>query len=108
MSYGDFDSDEEEGLALFDLKVGENTVGTYGVGEKSGDIYVSGELHPLGAYSALLQAAKEHVPYVAVSAVHVLYPLDWLRAECMHDQDRLRVFNNLEREIRTHAKEMKT
>jgi hypothetical protein len=60
-------------------------------------VYVSGEIHPLGAATSLIKAAKEHVPYIAVSAVEVLYPADWLRGECLHDPDRLRIINNLER-----------
>lgn len=66
----------------------------------SGVVYLQGDLHPLGSASALLTAAKQHVPYVAISAVQVLYPADWLRGECAHDADRLRVIGNMEELVR--------
>ena len=66
----------------------------------SGDVYLPGDIHPLGSASALLTAARHHVPYVAVSAVQVLYPSDWLRSECLHDYDRLRVIGNMEELVR--------
>lgn len=93
----DYDYDETEDVDLVEIRMGDNRVGHAGIAKASGMVYVSGEIHPLGAATALIKAAKEHVPYIAVSAVEVLYPADWLRGECLHDPDRLRIINNLER-----------
>lgn len=103
--YGSHDVEDSEDLILGELHAGDMPVGWYGVGATTGDVYVNGDLHPDGSYIALTQAAKEHVPYVAVSAVRVLFPLDWIRAQCLHDRDRLMVLGNLERFAREHVKE---
>lgn len=67
---------------------------------KEGVVFLRGDIHPLGSATALIKAAREHVPYVAVSAVNVIFPSDWLRAECLHDVDRLRVIGNMEQMVR--------
>jgi hypothetical protein len=74
---------------------------TVGVARESGTLYLRGDLHPLGSATALLTAAARHVPYIAVSAVEVLYPSDWLRGECMGDLDRMRIITNLENYARS-------
>lgn len=70
----------------------------------SGMVYLRGDLHPLGSATALLKAARAQVPYAAVSAVNVLFPADWLRGECLHDADRLRVIAAMERVVRGAAR----
>lgn len=100
MSYGEHGVDDAEDMDLMELQVGEQRVGWIGITRPDGHVFVEGELHPLGGATALIKAAKEHVPYVAVSAVKVLFPVDWLRGECLHDPDRLRVLTNLERYAR--------
>ncbi|MCA0214528.1 MAG: hypothetical protein LCH79_15290 [Proteobacteria bacterium] len=97
----DFDTELEEDVTLTGIQVSGGPSMTVGVGDRSGDIYVRGDLHPLGSASALLTAAAQHIPYVALSAVEVLYPLDWLKGECAHDIDRLRVLANLESFVRS-------
>lgn len=93
----DYDVDEsEESVDVFEIQHKGHKVGLAGVSE-SGVVFLSGELHPLGAASALLEAFKEKVPYISTSAVNALFPVDWLRGACLHDADRLRVLNNLER-----------
>lgn len=96
----DYDFDEEEDVDLMEVRIGENRVSHAGIARASGNVYLQGDLHPLGSATALLAAAKNHVPYIAVSAVEVLFPVDWLRAECLHDADRLRIINNLEAFVR--------
>lgn len=96
-----YDVDDSEDLSLMEIKVGDQRVSHAGVSE-SGLIYLQGDLHPLGSATALIKAAKEHIPYVAVTAVEVLFPADWLRGECLHDLDRLRVITNLENVARKH------
>ena len=91
-----FDVEDEEELDLHEVRVSDMPMTWVGV-SKSGYVYLPGDIHPLGSATALIKAAKEHVPYVAVSAVRVLYPADWLRGECLHDPDRLRIIGNLER-----------
>jgi hypothetical protein len=98
--YGDYGVDESEDLDLIEIRTGETRVGWAGFAKGSGLVYLGGDLHPLGSYTALLKAAKEHVPYVAVSAVNVLFPADWLRGECLGDVDRQRIIGNLEAYVR--------
>lgn len=94
-------TESEEEVTLTGIQVGGGPAMTIGVGDKTGDIYCRGDLHPLGSASALLTAAAQHIPYIALSAVEVLYPLDWLKGECAHDIDRLRVLANLESFVRS-------
>lgn len=96
----DFDFDEEEDVDLMEVRIGENRVSHAGIARGSGTVYLQGDLHPLGSATALLAAAKNHVPYIAVSAVEVLFPVDWLRGECLGDQDRQRILRNLEAFVR--------
>lgn len=96
----DFDVDEAEDLDLMEVKMGENHVGWAGITRPGGEVYLQGDLHALGSATALIKAAKEHIPYVAVSSVRVLFPAEWLRAECLHDADRLRIIDNLVRFVR--------
>lgn len=95
----DYDIDDDEDLDLMEIRAGDVAVSWAGI-STSGVIYLQGDLHPLGSATALLKAAKEHVPYVAVSVVRVLFPSDWLRAECLGDPDRLRIIGNLEAQLR--------
>ena len=94
----DFEVDEsEEVVQMFELRVGDMPAALVGIGLQTKDVYVSGDLHPVGAFSALMLAAKEHVPYISTSAVNALFPIDWIRGACLHDMDRLRILENLER-----------
>jgi hypothetical protein len=93
MSY-DVDESEEE-VSIVELQMAGNKVGLVGL-STSGVVYLSGDLHPMGAFSALLLAAKEHVPYISTSAINALFPVDWIRGACLGDPDRLRVLGNLE------------
>ena len=99
-TYGEHGVDDSDDLDLMEIRIGENIVAWAGITQPDGLVYLEGNTHPLGAATALIKAAKEHVPYVAVSAVRVLFPAEWLRAECLHDRDRLRVIDNLERFVR--------
>lgn len=92
--------EESEEIIILAIKGAGIQPGLHAGISESGDVYLPGDIHPLGSASALLTAARHHVPYVAVSAVQVLYPSDWLRAECMHDMDRLRVIGNMEELVR--------
>jgi hypothetical protein len=97
----EFDSDESEDVTLTEVLADGIPSMTVGVGDETGLIYVKGDIHPLGSASALLTAAAQHVPYIALTAVNVLFPLDWLKGECAHDADRMRVLFNLERHVRS-------
>ena len=94
-----FDTDEDEDVSLIEIQVRGQKAATAGVSE-SGVVYLNGEIHPLGSASALLTAAIHKVPYIEVSAVEVLYPADWLRAECLGDVDRQRIIDNAEAFVR--------
>ena len=95
-------TESEEDVELTEVRAGPLAPAmTIGVGSQSGDIFVRGDLHPLGSASALLTAAAQHVPYIAISAVEVLFPLDWLKGECLHDPDRMRILFNLEKYVRS-------
>ena len=96
----DYGVDESEDLDLLEINVAGQPATWAGFARGSGMVYLQGDLHPLGSSLALLKAAKEHVPYVAVNAVRVLFPGEWLRAECMHDADRCRVIDNMSRFVR--------
>lgn len=96
----DFDVDEAEDVDLMQIKIGENKVTEAGIARASGIVYLNGDIHPKGAFASLMLACKQHIPYVYTSAVSALFPSDWLRAECLHDADRLRVISNLENFIR--------
>ena len=95
-----FDTDETEDLQIVEIKGSGVPPGLHAGVTPSGDVFLRGDLHPLGSASALIAAAKAHVPYVAISAVQVLFPADWLRGECLHDADRLRVIANMEALVR--------
>lgn len=92
----------EESVDVIEIQYGGHKVGLAGVSE-SGVVYLSGDLHPVGAFGALMLAAKEHVPYISTSSVNALFPSDWIRGACLHDADRLRVIGNLERYARGSA-----
>ncbi len=94
-----FETDDDEDVSLIEIQVKGQKVATAGVSE-SGVVYLRGDVHPLGSASALLTAAVHQVPYIEVSAVEVLYPADWLKAECLHDQDRMRIISNAEAFVR--------
>ena len=97
----DYDTDMEEDLDLVELQVAGTKAATVGIVKNTGMVYIPGDLHPLGSFAALMLAAKEHVPYVAVTAISVLFPAEWIRAACLHDQDRQRVIDNLEKHARS-------
>lgn len=101
----DYDIEEDsEDVDVFELQMqGGMKVGLVGVAPASGTVYLGGDLHPLGAFPALMKAAKEQVPYISTSSVNALYPALWLRGECLHDADRLRVIDNLEKLARESA-----
>ncbi len=90
--------EETEDLTIIEINGGPAPV--YAGVTGSGEVYLRGDIHPLGSASALLAAAAQHVPYVAITAVQVLFPADWLRGECLHDMDRLRIIGNLEQMVR--------
>lgn len=97
-----YESDfSEEDVTLTGVQMGNQPAMTIGVGDQTGTIFVKGDIHPLGSASALLTAAAQHIPYIALSAVEVLYPLDWLKGECAHDMDRQRVLFNIEQFVRS-------
>lgn len=97
--------EDDEDLQLFSIQLSDITrlngieVQTAGI-SASGLVYLRGDIHPLGSYTAMAKAAAQQVPYVAVSAVEVLFPAEWLRAECMHDMDRLRAIGEAEALVR--------
>ena len=101
MSYGDHDVEDAEEVDLMELQVGGKAVGWVGVSRPEGHVYLSGDLHPHGSASAMLVAKLANVPYIAVSAVRVLFPAEWLAAECLGDPDRLRIIRNLVAEARS-------
>lgn len=95
MSYGAHDVEDAEEVDLMEVRAGEQVVGWVGVSRPEGHVYLGGDLHPYGSASAMLVAKLQNVPYIAVSAVRVLFPAEWLRAECMGNVDRERVIDNL-------------
>ncbi len=97
MSYETEDSEEVD---IIEIWMGEQRVGLAGIARASGHVFLGGDLHPLGAFPALMLAAKQQVPYMSTSSVNCLFPSDWLRAECLADPERLRVIDNLEKFIR--------
>ena len=97
----DFDTDEADELSLMEIRIPGQQVSWAGITVPDGHVYLQGDIHPLGSATALIKAAREHVPYVAVSAVQVLFPAEWLAAECLHDHDRLRVIANLSSFVRS-------
>jgi len=100
MAY-EFGFDDVEDIALFGLKtdLGEAPVGV----TTGGDVFVSAELHPLGAAKALALCDVLHIPFVNYNAVTVLVPADWIKAEALHDSDRQRVLENIEALVRGRA-----
>lgn len=91
----------EEDVDLIEVRAGDAPAMTIGIACETGTVFIKGDLHPLGSATALLTAAAQHVPYIALSAVEVLYPSDWLRAECMGDMDRQRIITNIENYARS-------
>lgn len=97
--------EDSEDLDLISIQLSDITrrngveVQTAGI-SASGLVYLRGDIHPMGSYPAMARAAAQQVPYVAVSAVEVLFPAEWLRAECLHDLDRLRVIGEAEALVR--------
>lgn len=95
------ETEEAEDLNIVEIQGGPGPV--YAGITDGGDVYLQGDIHPLGSASALISAAAQQVPYVAISAVRVLFPADWLRGECLHDLDRLRIISNAEAIVRRAA-----
>lgn len=85
--------EESESLQLFEVRVGGVKVQSAGVSD-SGVVYINGDIHPSGSLLAMAAAQRADVPFVSVSAVEVLFPAEWLRGECLHDPDRLRIIDN--------------
>lgn len=86
--------EESEDLHLIGIHLaGYGEIQTAGV-SASGDVFLRGDIHPLGSFKALQLAQVMHIPYVAVNAVEVLYPADWLRAECLADAERVSRIDN--------------
>ncbi len=96
-----YEVDDTEDLDLIELQVHGTKAATVGIVKNTGMVYIPGDVHPMGSFAALMLAAKEHIPYVAVTAVSVLFPAEWIRAACLHDQDRQRVIDNLEKYARS-------
>lgn len=94
-----FDTEESEDFQFIELQASGAPPVQAGI-TASGLVYLRGDLHPLGSATALLKAVREQVPCVAVNAVNVLFPADWLRGECLHDRDRQRVIANMEQMVR--------
>ena len=94
-----FETDDDEDVSLVEIQVKGQKVATAGV-SASGQVFLQGDIHPHGSASALVAAAVHQVPYIEVSAVEVLFPADWLRAECMGNMDRIRIINNAEAFVR--------
>lgn len=92
------ETEASEDLNIVEIQGGPSPL--YAGVTDGGEVFLQGDIHPLGSASALIAAAAQHVPYVAISAVRVLYPSDWLRAECLHDMDRLRIIGNAEALVR--------
>lgn len=95
------ETEETEDLNIIEIHGGPQPL--YAGVTVGGEVFLRGDLHPLGSFAALMTAAKQHVPYVAISAVNVLFPATWLRAECLHDADRQRVIDNMEALVRSGA-----
>lgn len=96
----DIDNEDTEEVDILELRVSDMPVGLAGIARKSGTVYLNSEIHPLGGFAALMIAAKANVPYISTSAVNALFPSDWLKAECLHDPDRLRLIDNAEAFVR--------
>lgn len=92
------ETEETEDLNVIEIQGGPQPL--YAGVTNGGEVFLRGDLHPQGSFAALMLAAQQHVPYVAISAVQVLFPAHWLRAECLHDADRQRVIDNLENLVR--------
>jgi hypothetical protein len=98
----DFETEESrEDVELHEVRAGDAPAMTIGVAQQTRHIFIRGDLHPLGSATALLTAAAQHVPYIQLNAVNVLFPLEWLRGECQHDMDRLRIIANIEAFVRS-------
>ena len=95
------DTEEAEDLNIVEIQGGPSPL--YAGVTDGGEVFLQGDIHPLGSATALITAAAQHVPYVAISAVQVLFPADWLRGECLHDMDRLRIIGNMEQMVRRAA-----
>lgn len=100
----DYGVEETEGVEIHELKLaatGEK-VGAVGITD-DGHVYLNGDFHPQGSFTALLNARLANVPYVPLSAVYVLFPAEWLIAECLHDADRIRAIHEAVRVARGAA-----
>lgn len=101
-----FDFDETEDVNILTLTLEGAPPGAQfkvGYAPKSRALYLKGDLHPLGEASALLQAAKEYVPYISIGAISALFPEDWLRQACQGDQNRMRIIHAIGQAVRGTA-----
>jgi hypothetical protein len=102
----DFDFDYEEDVDIITMAPENAPPGTsfkVGFAPKSRTVYLNGDLHPLGAATALLVAASEHVPYISLGAMSALYPEEWLREACQGDWRRLQIIDGICRSLRGTA-----
>lgn len=97
-----FETDDDEDVSLIEIQINGQKVASAGV-STSGQVFLRGDIHPLGSSTALMTAAVQQVPYIEVSAVEVLYPADWLRAECLAHPDLIRIINNADAFVRGRA-----
>lgn len=96
----DFDFDYEEEVEISELRFANFPPFHIGFAPASRTMYLEGNIHPLGAFSAIMAAAKQNVPYISLGALSALFPELWLRAECMHDPTRLALIDNICRSVR--------
>lgn len=66
----------------------------YGIAD-DGRIYLDINLHPGGAMEGMQRLTDQQVEFVPTSAVSCLCPAEWLVAECMGDNLRLGVIDQL-------------
>lgn len=97
-----FETEETEDVQIVGIVMDDRPICDAGI-TASGVVYLRGDIHPLGSEKALALAAVLHVPHIAVNAVSVLFPADWLRGECMADPDRIRIIDNQEALVRRTA-----
>lgn len=54
----DYEVDDTEDLDLVAIKVGDQQVATVGVVKNTGMVYIPGDVHPLGSYTALFRPLR--------------------------------------------------
>lgn len=67
----------------------------------AGSVYLQGDI--VGSPAAvLIKAVGEGVPYLLVGGDQILFSGNWIRSQCLHDVDRLRVIDNLSAIVLSH------